>query len=327
MNTNTNTNTNVNSNTDLDNIYNSISNDQCIMLSIVIISKGIINTSSHSNNINLDSINLFEQIKYSESNENLAILNITHTDSYNQKISDRINSIYNYMGAKLIFPLIIWKNNIADTLLSTGNINRFINQPIFNPMNNYKLNILIDCIKQNIPKQNYIMAQEPIKIFNKICHDINLKCIYRNNLIDNFNSSQIIEYIESTYQIKLINITHKKYSLSQGQIQYYRQYGINNYEKSNLKSNKRKPYFDESTNILEPEQLEPEQLEPEQLEPEQLEPEQLEPEQLEPEQLEPEQLEPEQLEVREPIQEIISISNNNLNSYLNDKDYSTIFDN
>jgi hypothetical protein len=149
------------------------------------------------------------------------------------------------MGSKLIFPLVIWKNNISDTQLSTGNINRIINDLTFTDMNKYKLNLVINSIKQNIPRQNYILTKEPVDIFNKICHDINLKCIYKTNLIDNFNSNQIIKYIESHWKIKLININDIKYSLTWNQIQYYRQYGIDNHNKPNQISNKRKRIFTE----------------------------------------------------------------------------------
>jgi hypothetical protein len=213
-------------------ISNSICNNQCIMLSIVVISKGIINTLANLTNLT-----------NSESKENISILNITHTDSHTQNISDRINLLYSCMGAKLIFPLVIWKNNIPDTLLSTGNANRIISRFVNGDINQYKLNIMIDSIKQNIPRQNYIMAKEPIDIFNQICQDINLKCIYRTNFIDDFNPSQIAKYIGSHYKIKIINIDDIKYSLTYKQIQYYRQYGINNpngqINKLN-KSNKRK---------------------------------------------------------------------------------------
>lgn len=50
------------------------------------------------------------------------------------------------------------------------------------------------------------MAKEPIDIFNQICQDINLKCIYSTNFIDNFNPSNIVQHIKSHHKIKSINI-------------------------------------------------------------------------------------------------------------------------
>ena len=85
--------------TNTNDLVQTLMNYESIMLSIVIISKGLIN----NNEINYNSypLNL-------ESKENIDILNITYTDSYTQDLKNSIESMYELLGAKYIFPLGIW---------------------------------------------------------------------------------------------------------------------------------------------------------------------------------------------------------------------------
>ena len=319
MNSLTNSNQNINNS-----IYNSLSNEQCLILSIVIISKGIININHQTVQTDqTDQTDQTVQITYTKQNnleqqinnqtdlkDNLAILNITHTDSYRQKIYDRINSLYNQMGASLIFPLVIWKNNISKTLLSTGNINRSINQSFFTDMDKYKLNILVDNIKQNIPKQNYILSEEPIHIFNHLCEYLGMDCIYKTNLIDNFNIDKIFKNIESKYKIKLNNIADKKFSLSYEQIQYFRQYGTTYY--SEKKSNKRSRDIYESDSNPEINHSKIQQLE-------------LTQEQYPQNQIQEQNKQTQEQNKQIQDKQIITETTSNLESYLSDVDF-TIFD-
>ncbi len=190
-------------------ILDSLKNDQCILLSVCVISDGTVNDNDDS-----------------KSKNNIAILNITHTDSFNQNINDRINSLYSQLNAKYIFPIVIYKNNLQNTLLSTGNINRLVQQIIYSNINNYKINILIDDVKQRIPRQNYILSNELISYFIKICQGINLECIYKSSYASNILS--FINEIKLTHNIDLFEITNNKFSLSENQIKYFRQYGLTN---------------------------------------------------------------------------------------------------
>ena len=204
---------------------NSLKSEQCVILSLIIISSGIIN--------NIDKSSL---------TSNIAVLNITHTDSYKQNISQRINSLYENQGASFIFPLLIWKNNMSNTLNSTGNINRMIHDKCFCDLDfKYRIDIMLNNIKQNIPKQNYILDSGPIKIFNDMCQKMGLICIYRSKYSDNFDYDKIIKTIESSYNIFIVPVKTKQNSLTIKQIQNYRQYGIITgiNKETNLKTNKR----------------------------------------------------------------------------------------
>lgn len=212
-------------------LVQTLMNSESIMLSIVIISKGLIN----NNGINYNShpSNL-------ESKENIAILNITHTDSYTQDIINRIKSMYELLGAKHIFPLGIWKNNLEKTKQSTGNINRHIYNYI-NQIYNLRVNIMIDNIKQNIPKYNYVMSYQIIETLTQGLKNMKLKQIYLSESVDCFKSNNIAKlkkYIEEKYEIDNIIIVQDSYSgLNNNQIKYLRQYGI---EQKNNKQNNRK---------------------------------------------------------------------------------------
>lgn len=204
---------------------------ESIMLSIVIISKGLIN----SNEINFNShpSNL-------ESKENIAILNITHTDSYTQDLKNRIESMYELLGAKYIFPIGIWKNNIENTKQSTGNINRHIYNHI-NQIRNLRVNIMIDNIKQNIPKYNYVISYKIIESLTQELKDMGLEQVYLSesiNCLKTNDFTKLSTYIEKICGIKNIIIVQDiNMGLCEKQIQYYRQYGI---ETINNKQNKRK---------------------------------------------------------------------------------------
>ena len=178
---------------------------------------------------------------------NIGLFNITHTDSYLQNISNRFNSLYSQLGAKLIFPLVIWKNNTKDTLLSTGNISKILNIGLSENMSNYKINMINNNVRQNIPKQNYILAFEPVKIFNKVCSEFGMECMYiskwleLNNELEFKNSIEsMIETVQHKYKTKINPIFSKDFSLDKQQVQFFRQYGINDYMKYNYsKNNKR----------------------------------------------------------------------------------------
>lgn len=192
---------------------------EIIMLSIVIIDKGLINNNLINNDLIFD-VNL-------KSTDNIAILNITHSDSYMQNLKNRFDSMYELLGAKLIFTLCIWKNNIKKTNYSTGNINRFIN---LNQIQNLRVNIMIDNIKQNIPKYNYIMNYQVIDNLTKVLDKMGLEQIFLSDWTNCFkfnNFDKLTKYIKKKYLIdNLIIISNIKNGLNINQIQYYRQYGI-----------------------------------------------------------------------------------------------------
>lgn len=212
-------------------LVQTLMNSESIMLSIVIISKGLIN----NNGINYNS-----HPSKLESKENIAILNITHTDSYIQDLKNRIESMYELLGAKHIFPLGIWKNNLEKTKQSTGNINRHIYNDI-NQIRNLRVNIMIDNIKQNIPKYNYVMSYQIIESLTQGLKNMKLEQIYLSEWVDCFKSNnfaKLTKYIEEKYEIDNIIVVQDNYSgLNNNQIQYLRQYGI---EQKNNKSNNRK---------------------------------------------------------------------------------------
>lgn len=132
------------------NLKTHLKNSECVILSIVVISKGIINTENTSQ-------------------ENIILLNISHTDSYLQNLKTKFESLYNQLEALYVFPIQIWKNNLDNTKLSTGNIYRHI----YNDMeqlvlvDKLKINIMIDNVKQNVPKNNYIMSNKVIEYFEE----------------------------------------------------------------------------------------------------------------------------------------------------------------
>ena len=232
---------------DRNNLIKCIEESESIILSIILISKGLVNigSSNFNYNTNLNNDNNFDKNVISQ--DNLILLNITHTDSYLQDLSSRFSSLYSQLGAKFIFPLEIWQNNIKNTLGSTGNINRYIyNQ--FNEsseMKKFRVNIMIDNIKQNIPKYNYIVSYDVINFFSQICKQRFLNKIYFSEWVNKIKSNSIDElknFIESKYNIESsIVIQDFNLGMTSKQIQYFRQYGItqNNSNKINH-SKKRK---------------------------------------------------------------------------------------
>jgi len=197
-----------------------INNSECVLLSLIIVSSCIVNVNTDSK---------------PEILENVALLNISYTDSYTQNLSTKFNSLYSNTNSKLIFPICIFKNNIYKTLKSTGNLNRLIHNDIFDGLSNYKINIMLNNIKNNIPRQNYILANEPILIFENLCRELGLECIYKINLTtingldyDFTNTlTKLIEEIENKYSIKTTTLT-EKHNLSTQSIQYLKQNGLAN---------------------------------------------------------------------------------------------------
>ena len=200
---------------------------QSIILSIVVISKGLINL----NHIDVDNEQLCV-LNDIQTKDDIILLNITHTDSYLQSTKSKINSLYNQLGAKYIFPLEIWQNNIKNTEISIGNINRYIYNKInkSNKMKQFKVQIMIDNIKQNIPKHNYVLSYDVIDFFSQICNNIQLNKIYHSKWIETLklnNSIELIKQIELKYKIKEpIVIQDCNFSMTKKQIQYFKQYGI-----------------------------------------------------------------------------------------------------
>ena len=222
-------------------LVQTLMNSESIMLSIVIISKGLINYNNDSNS----------QPSNLESKENIAILNITHTDSYTQDLKNRIESMYELLGAKYIFPLNIWKNSIENTKQSTGNINRHIYNDI-NQICNLRVNIMIDNIKQNIPKYNYVMEYQIIESLTQGLKDMGLEQIYSSDWIDCFKTkdfAKLSKYIEKKCKIKNIIMIQNIYDgLNKNQIQYYRQYGIE--QKKNKQNNRKRKIQDTEHEII-----------------------------------------------------------------------------
>ena len=231
---------------DRNNLIECIEQSESIILSIIVISKGLVNTGS-SNFISDTNVNNDNNCdKNVQSHYNLILLNITHTDSYLQDLSSRFSSLYSQLGAKFIFPIEIWQNNIEHTLESTGNINRYIyNQ--FNKssvMKKFRVNIMIDNVKQNIPKYNYVVSPDVINFFSQICEQMSLNKIYFSEWVKKIKSNNIEELknlIESKYNIdSSIVIQDFNLSMTSKQIQYFRQYGITQNNNKNNFSKKRK---------------------------------------------------------------------------------------
>ena len=185
----------------------------CTILSIVIIDSGYIN----------DPENQIANYK-----QTLAVFNITHTDSYNQFVNSRINSLYTQLNATHIFPLCVWKNNMVDSLESTGNINRNINNNTWLNLSNYRLFIRLDNLKHNIPRRNYILSFEVVDIFNEICKSYNMEILYSSNWNTNFESkiNSLITRLESAYDIQINKLDKTDYSLNIQQLQYFKQNNV-----------------------------------------------------------------------------------------------------
>jgi len=246
---------NVINTTDTDNTINksntnelvqTLMNSESIMLSIVIISKGFISNNGINNNSHLSNL---------ESKENIAILNITHTDSYIQNLKNRIETMYELLGAKYIFPLGIWKNNLEKTKQSTGNINRHIYNDI-NQIRNLRINIMIDNIKQNIPKYNYIMSYQIIENLTQGLKNMKLKQIYLSEWVECFKFNDFDKLSKSIGEkCRIDNITVIKdtyLGLNNNQIQYLRQYGIK--QKNNKQINRKRKIHDMDLENLQVEQ-------------------------------------------------------------------------
>lgn len=228
---------------DKNNLIKCIKYSESIILSIIVISKGLVNMSLNSNTDN----NWDNKI---QSQDNLILLNITHIDSYLQDLSSRFNSMYSQLGAKYIFPLEIWQNNIEKTLESTGNINRYIYNQFnkSNEMKKIRVNIMIDNIKQNIPKYNYVLSPEVINFFSQTCEHLSLNKIFFSEWIKKIKSNNVDElknFIESKYNISSCTVIQDfNLGMTSNQVQYFRQYGtkqntnkINNSKKRKIISN------------------------------------------------------------------------------------------
>lgn len=235
-------------NSNTDDLVQILMNSESIMLSIVIISKGLINNCN--TNFNSHPLNF-------ESKENIAILNITHTDSYTQDLKNRIESMYELLGAKHIFPLGIWKNNLEKTKLSTGNINRHIYNDI-DQIHNLRVNIMIDSIKQNIPKCNYVMEYKIIESLTQGLNEIGMEQVYLSEWVNCFKSNdfdKLYKYIEKKYKIKnIIMVKDVINGLDKNQIQYLRQYGIK--QKNNKQNGRKRKIQDVESEIIQMEQME-----------------------------------------------------------------------
>ena len=196
-------------------LSNSLKCSGCTILSLVIIDSGIINDPNN------------QQLSCKKM---LAILNITHTDSNNQNVNSRINSMYSHLNAQYIFPLCIWKNNILNSVESTGNINRNINNNFWLNLSVYNLVIGLDNIKQNIPRQNYYLDNEVIDIFNEICLSYNMELVYLSNWVNDFGNkiNSLISQLEIKYSIQINKLDKNDYSLTKNQQQCFKQNGIFN---------------------------------------------------------------------------------------------------
>ena len=200
-------------NININSLHNSLECSGCTMLSLVIIDSAIINDTIHQHSI---------------SKQMLAVINITHTDSNNQNVNSRINSMYSHLNAQYIFPLCIWKNNILNSVETTGNINRNINNNIWLNLSAYNLVIGLDNIKQNIPRQNYYLSEGVISIFNEICSSYNMELLYSSSWANEFEKkiNLLISKLENKYNIQINKLDKKDYSLTKQQQQYFKQNGI-----------------------------------------------------------------------------------------------------
>lgn len=217
---------------DRNNLIKCIKETESIILSIIVVSKGLVNTGSINVNNNPDCDKNTICNKNIKSQDNLILLNITHTDSYLQDLNSRFSSLYNQLGAKFIFPIEIWQNNIENTLESTGNINRYIYNQFkkSNIMKKFSVNIMIDNIKQNIPKYNYVVSPDVINFFSQICEQLSMNKIYFSEWVKKIKSNNIDElknFIESKYNIESsVVIQDFNLGMTSKQIQYFRQYGL-----------------------------------------------------------------------------------------------------
>lgn len=225
--------------TNKNNFVQCMEESETIILSIIIVSKGLVNMNTQTDS--------FTNI---ESKDDLVLLNITHTDSYLQNIESRLNSMYKYLGAKYIFPLEIWKNNILNTKLSTSNINRHIYNKLVQTekMEKLKVNIMIDNLQENIPKYNYVLSSDIVDFFTHTCSQLNLLKIYFSKWIEILKTNQIdklVEFIKSKYNItNPLLVQNSNLGMGKNQIKYFRQYGIIDYynkkDKSYINTRKRK---------------------------------------------------------------------------------------
>jgi len=216
------------------NLETCLTKSESIILSLIVISKGLVN-NYNQNELSSDL----------SSQDNIVLLNITHTDSYLQNLSLRLDSLYNQLGAKYIFPLEIWQNNLSDTNLSIGNINRYIYNKFINceKMSKYKVNVMINNLKQNIPKYNYVLAPDVIDFFSQTCENLNLKKIYFSesiNVLKSNDTSELTKLLQSKYKINNpIFINNVNMGMNKNQIQYFRQYGIQQNTQVNTRKRKR----------------------------------------------------------------------------------------
>lgn len=195
-------------------LSNSLECSGCAILSLVIIASGTINEFDNQRSV---------------CKKMIAVLNITHTDSNNQTVNSRINSMYAHLNAQYIFPLCVFKNNIINSEESTGNINRNINNNLWLDMSVYNLVIGLDNIKQNIPRQNYYLCNGVISIFNEICLSYNMELVYFSNWANNFEKkiNILIPLLEQQYNIQINKLDNNNYSLTKTQQQYFKQNGFN----------------------------------------------------------------------------------------------------
>jgi len=196
-------------------LSNALECSGCSILSLVIIASGTINNYDNQQMVCKKMIGVF---------------NITHTDSYNQTVNSRINSMYSHLNAQYIFPLCVFKNNIINSEQSTGNINRNINNNLWLDLSVYNLVIGLDNIKQNIPRQNYYLSNSVISIFNEICLSYNMELVYFSSWADNFEKkiNKLVPLLEKQYNIQIIKLDNNNYSLTKTQQQYFKQNGIYN---------------------------------------------------------------------------------------------------
>jgi hypothetical protein len=206
-----------------------LNKNNCIVLSIVIVSSGIIGMANKN-----------EQV------QNVAFLNITHTESYEEKkvlFESQMYNVYSKLHAPQIFPVAIYRydtlkiSNYPDNLID--NLNEYVyndtKTKIETSLKDYQIKIISDNFGQNVPYQNYILDIKPVQIFLEQVEKFKLNNVFRMEILNTSNGTNlpnftveniqrqimhlyfyvIYPFVNNSYTLKIIQIDpHRLYLLS-----------------------------------------------------------------------------------------------------------------